>query len=400
MLKKYSDFRHLFSGRLISNCGDSIYVLVLSWYILEVTKSTMLVGLLNSIIFLPNAFSFMFGKAIDRWNKKKTLILLEFIQLIAVLVIIGGMAIAEQFQTLSLVIIFFAVFIAATASTNTYTVQDAYVPALMPKEDLPKAEMYMSFAYNGTDYVFTSIAGFLLAVMSYMSLLVVDVITFVLSILTFGRLDDGTTTKPVDLDEKKDILSGFKVLMASRLLRTFAFGAAFGNLMFGGLNVYTLTIGKDFGGSSYFGLLTAGSSIGIMIGGTFVVNFVLKYYNVGRILWIVDIIFGLILLPISIFTNKYMLLLVWFIAFIFLGVSQVVQKPILQAEIPHEKMGEVISAFSTLTISTLSLGSLLFGYLAKFMDWKIFMVIFGMSYVFIGLLYFSNKQFNNYSVND
>lgn len=378
-------------------------MLVLSWYILDVTKSTMLVGVLNSIIFLPTVFAFLFGKAIDRWNKKKTLILLEFVQLLAVLVIIGGMAIHHQAPTLSLVIIFIAVFVAATASLNTYTVQDAYVPSIMQKEDLPKAEMYMSFAYNGTDYVFTSIAGFLLAVMSYMSLLVVDIITFILSILTFSRLDSDSATKhvaePTASDEKSDILSGFRALMDNRLLRTFAFGAAFGNLMFGGLNVYTLTMGKAFGGSAYFGLLTAGSSIGIMVGGTFVVNHVLKRYNVGRILWVADIIFGMILLPISIFSNKYMLLVVWFIAFIFLGVSQVVQKPILQAEIPHEKMGEVLSAFSTITISTLSVGSLLFGYLAKFMDWKIFMVIFGVSYIGIGLLYFSNKKFNNYSVN-
>ncbi|MEE1325207.1 MAG: MFS transporter, partial [Streptococcus sp.] len=44
ILKKYKDFSYVFLGRLISNCGDSIYTIVLSWYVLEMTNSAWYVG--------------------------------------------------------------------------------------------------------------------------------------------------------------------------------------------------------------------------------------------------------------------------------------------------------------------------------------------------------------------
>ncbi|MEE0950383.1 MAG: MFS transporter, partial [Streptococcus equinus] len=85
ILKKYKDFSHVFLGRLISNCGDSIYTIVLSWYVLEMTNSAWYVGLLNFLIFIPNTFSFVFGKKIDSHPKKILLVLLEWAQLLAVL---------------------------------------------------------------------------------------------------------------------------------------------------------------------------------------------------------------------------------------------------------------------------------------------------------------------------
>nr|WP_231233922.1 hypothetical protein [Streptococcus equi] len=113
ILRKYNDFCRLFLGRLISNCGDSIYTLVLSWYVLETTNSTWYVGLLNFLIFIPNTFSFIFGKKIDSYPKKNLLVILEWAQLLAVLGIILGMSLREIHASLSLTIIFSCVFLAS-----------------------------------------------------------------------------------------------------------------------------------------------------------------------------------------------------------------------------------------------------------------------------------------------
>ncbi|MDI6036722.1 MFS transporter, partial [Streptococcus equi subsp. zooepidemicus] len=61
---------------------------------------------------------------------------------------------------------------------------------------------------------------------------------------------------------------------------------------------------------------------------------------------------------------------------LFLGVTHVTQKPILQTEIPDEHLGEVFSAFYTVTIPTLALGSL----------------------ILVSLLYFSNKTLRQYDI--
>lgn len=68
---KNQNFKYLWFGRLTSNAGDSIYYIVLSWYILQTTNSSFWVGILNFAIFIPNIFSFLFGHFIDSHDNKK-----------------------------------------------------------------------------------------------------------------------------------------------------------------------------------------------------------------------------------------------------------------------------------------------------------------------------------------
>ncbi|EHD1636659.1 MFS transporter [Listeria monocytogenes] len=70
---KNKNFRYLWLGRLISNAGDSMYYIVLSWYILTLTNNSFWVGVVNFAIFIPNIFSFLFGHWIDTHSKKKIL---------------------------------------------------------------------------------------------------------------------------------------------------------------------------------------------------------------------------------------------------------------------------------------------------------------------------------------
>jgi MFS family permease len=96
--------------------------------------------------------------------------------------------------------------------------------------------------------------------------------------------------------------------------------------------------------------------------------------------------------------NRFVILLIWFMSCLFLGVTHVAQKPILQTEIPNEHLGKVFSAFYTVTIPTLAIGSLFFGYIADFLSWHIFVVIFAAALLLVALLYYSNKKLRDYSI--
>lgn len=96
--------------------------------------------------------------------------------------------------------------------------------------------------------------------------------------------------------------------------------------------------------------------------------------------------------------SRLVLLLIWFISCLFLGITHVAQKPILQTEIPDEHLGEVFSAFYTVTIPTLAIGSLIFGYVAKTMSWRLFLVLFAMALLLVSLLYFSNRKLRHYDI--
>lgn len=396
ILKKYRDFCRLFFGRLISNCGDSIYTIVLSWYVLEATNSAWYVGLLNFLIFIPNTFSFIFGKKIDSLPKKNLLIFLEWAQLLAVLGIILGITLRSINANLSLAVIFIAVFLASIAGLNTYTVQDALVPKIISTKDLAKAEMYMSVAYNGTEYVFTAISGFLLSVLSYIPLLLVDVFTFLSSILLFRKIS--FKEKIENENEQTDFLSGLRFIWQNKVVFSITLGGAISNFLFGGFNVYQLLVAKDVGNSTFYGLLVSACAVGTLLGTTVAANFTLKKLNLGKAFWLATAIFGIGIGSSAMVHSRFVLLLIWFVSCMFLGITHVAQKPILQTEIPNEKLGEVFSAFYTVTIPTLAIGSLVFGYIAKFLSWRLFLVVFTIFFLLVSFLYFSNKKLRQYDV--
>ncbi|WP_430595979.1 MFS transporter [Streptococcus gallolyticus] len=396
ILRKYKDFCQLFLGRLISNCGDSIYTIVLSWYVLEMTNSAWYVGVLNFLIFIPNTFSFIFGKKIDSLPKKHLLVFLELAQLLAVLGIVLGIALRGVNANLSLAIIFSCVFIASTVGLNTYTVQDALVPKIVPTKDLAKAEMYMSVAYNGTEYVFTAISGFLLSVLSYIPLLLIDVLTFLSSILLFRQIS--FKEKIEKTREQTDFWSGLRFIWQNRVVFSITLGGAIVNFLFGGFNVYQLLIAKDVGNSAFYGLLVSACAVGTLLGTTVVANFVLQKFSLGQAFWLATAIFGIGIGSTAMVHSRLVLLLIWFISCLFLGITHVAQKPILQTEIPDEHLGEVFSAFYTVTIPTLAIGSLIFGYVAKTMSWRLFLVLFAMALLLVSLLYFSNRKLRHYDI--
>lgn len=396
LLRKYKDFCRLFLGRLISNCGDSIYTIVLSWYVLEMTNSAWYVGVLNFLIFIPNTFSFLFGKKIDALPKKRLLIFLELAQLVAVVGIIIGIILNSINTSLSLILIFTCVFLASTVGLNTYTVQDALVPKIVPSKDLAKAEMYMSVAYNGTEYVFTAISGFLLSVISYIPLLLLDVLTFLTSILLFRKIAFEEAIEKTD--ESTDFLSGLRFIWQNKVILSITLGGAAANFLFAGLNVYQLLIAKDVGNAAFYGLLVSASAIGTLLGTTVVANFVLQKVSVGQTFWWATVLFGLGIGLTTLAQNSFVLLVIWFISCLFLGITHVAQKPILQTEIPDDCLGEVFSAFYTVTIPTLAIGSLVFGFVAKFLSWRLFVLVFAISFLMIGFLYFSNKKLRQYDI--
>jgi MFS family permease len=360
------------------------------------TNSAWYVGVLNFLIFIPNTFSFVFGKKIDSLPKKNLLVFLELAQLLAVCGIILGITLRNINNNLSLAIIFSCVFIASTVGLNTYTVQDALVPKIVSTKNLAKAEMYMSVAYNGTEYVFTAISGFLLSILSYIPLLLIDVFTFFTSILLFRQIS--FKEKIEKTSEQTDFLSGLRFIWKNKVVFSITMGVATVNFLFGGFNVYQLLIAKDVADSTFYGLLVSACAVGTLLGTTFIANFVLKKISFGKALWLATAIFGIGIGSSAMVHSCFVLLLIWFVSCMFLGITHVAQKPILQTEIPNEKLGEVFSSFYTVTIPTLAIGSLVFGYIAKFLSWRLFLIVFTIFFLLVSFLYFSNKKLRQYDV--
>ena len=73
------NFGLLWFGQLVSQLGDKAYNIVLMWWLIEKTASPLFVSSFLVISVIPELiFSLVAGGCIDRWNKKRILIVADF----------------------------------------------------------------------------------------------------------------------------------------------------------------------------------------------------------------------------------------------------------------------------------------------------------------------------------
>lgn len=396
MLKNVN-FKYLLLGRTMSNLGDSIYYIALSWYIMQVTDSGLWLGVFNFAIFIPNALSFLIGPYIDKYNKRMLLIICEWGQLLPImaltLIVFNGI---ENPYIICIIV--------ATASffgMNTYTIQDAFIPKLVSKKDLAHAQMYMSFSYNAVDYVFNALTGIMLKYLSLLYLLMIDVFALMIAIITFSKINyKEKLPKILTTEKNKTVFLGFKYIFSEKSILKLTLGGALVNFCFGGLSIYQVIIANDQNSPILYGFIMSSMAIGTLIGSTIASKIVLSKYTIGRIQVFATLFFGVTLLANALFVSSKFIIVSLAISFIFLGVTHVSNKPFYQILIPEQHLGKVFSTKASISIITMPLGSLFFGWLSLYINPNIFFILFGSSYCFIGIVYLLDSKIRDFSLND
>ncbi|WP_431023199.1 MFS transporter [Lactiplantibacillus plantarum] len=387
-----ANFRKLVLGRAVGNAGDSIYMIAMNWFILQLTNSALWIGIMNVAIVLPGVLLFLFGDSIDRHSKRRLLVAVEFSQLVIVVMLIGLVALHIKLPGIYVGL----VFVAALFGSLAYPIQDTLVPLLVEPEQLVQAQADMSIAYKGTDYVFNALSGFLISLCSVLGVLIMDAATFVVTVATFRRIklaeprQQHTREKSLYLNQ---ILVGFKIISTDPLLRLLTFASVVMNFFFGGLNTYVVLFGRHFGGSIYYGILESMSAVGILLGMTVVYRQLKKLTvrqsyligNFGRALFMI--------LTVVSYNQFWLFAIIYLLSFVFQGLTQVFETPMIQATVGSDQLGKVMTCFYTLVSVTLPLGSLAFSFLADRFDLRLFLLLFALFYAGIFLLFLASHAF-------
>ncbi len=384
MLKKNKSFKYLFLGRLFSNAGDSLYYVVISWYIMSSTNSSFWVGIVNFSIFIPNLFSFIFGKYIDSGDKKKILLFLEFGQLFFLIILMGSLI----FSLNNPIYICVIAFCMSMFASNTYTVQDSLLPIIVKENDLTKANQYMSVAYNTSDYLFNALTGFLISIFSYVNVLLIDVISFIISIFCFTKIEY-TRPEYSNMQDKDDFWAGFKIIKNNKSIMFLVFAGSLGNFMFGGFSVYQVIIASSNKlGSIFYGIMLAIISLGIVVGNSFGVNFLLNKLNIkhGKIMIVSELFLGLLLAVSGLVVDSLFILFMFFLFSIFLGIKHVIFPVFYQVNVNTKDLGKFYSASYLFELTAMPIGALFFGYFAKYISPNLFMILFGLFYILFSII--------------
>ena len=227
-IKKYRDFKLLFTAGLFSYFGSMITFVALPFQIKELTGSFWAVGLIGVVEIIPLIVFGLYGGVLaDYLDRKKMIWFTEFGTLIATSILLINSLQEEP----SVILIFVIAAIFAALSGLKRPSQDAILPRLVNHDDLPSASALMSLRWQFGGIVGPSVGGIIIASYGAGAAYLIDCLTFVISLALIWQvksvppLDKATPPSMAGLLEglnyaykRKDLLGTYVVDLAAMFL--------------------------------------------------------------------------------------------------------------------------------------------------------------------------------------
>ena len=191
----FGKFILLWLGELVSAIGGGLTSFGLGVYIFKQTGSAASMALVTLLGFLPTLIlSVPAGVLADRYDRRMLMMIGDGCSAFGILYILicmknGGASFTQ---------ICIGVFISAVCSSLLEPSYRATVSDLLTKEEFSKANGLVSLAGSARYLVSPIVAGLLLSVSDVTLLLVIDICTFVLTVISTGVVKRGIETKKAE----------------------------------------------------------------------------------------------------------------------------------------------------------------------------------------------------------
>jgi len=206
-LKKYPDFRNLWTAGLISYFGSMITFVALPFQLKELTGSYLAVGLLGAVEVIPLiAFGLYGGVLADSVDRKKMVWATEAGALILVAILLGNSLLPNP----SIALIYIVAALFAVVNGLQRPSMDAMLPRLVSHEDLPAASALLSLRWQLGVIVGPTIGGIIFSTMSVSAGYVVDIATYILSLLFLARVRSIPPSKEAEKPSLSALLDGVR----------------------------------------------------------------------------------------------------------------------------------------------------------------------------------------------
>lgn len=200
----FGRFLLLWAGELVSSIGGGLTSFGLGVYVFDETGSATAMALVTLLAFLPTlVLSVPAGVLADRYDRRLLMMLGDGCSALGIIYIFicmlnGGASLAQ---------IGIGVFVSSCFSALLEPSYRATVSDLLTKEEFSKANGLVSLAGNARYLLSPLIAGLLLTVCDVKVLLVIDISTFVLTVISTAVVKKGIETKP---EERKSFMESLK----------------------------------------------------------------------------------------------------------------------------------------------------------------------------------------------
>lgn len=367
-------FAWLWGGQTFSTFGSQIGSLALAFIaVKELDASPTEMGLLSA----AGTASFLLvglvaGAWVDRWIKRRVMIVADLIRMIAV-GLIPALYFTDRLNVGVVVVIAFVMGLATVFFDVAY---QSFFPVILPSDKIAGGNSALETTNQTAGIAGPGIVGFLIDLFKAPALLIIDAASYLVSALTLGMIKDTETPKP-KADRKPlhvEIREGLRFVVRQPLIRrislTTSVNNLFTSLMF---SIFALVfLGSQYlnFGAAAFGLLGTAAAIGSLLGALATTKLI-KWIGEGTLISVSAILSGCItlLVPIAVTMHNSLtlplLLLMDFLTGFAVLAYNITQVSARQRLCPPELLGRMNASIRFFVWGVMPIGGLLGGAIAE-----------------------------------
>ncbi len=260
----FNKFLLLWSGQLISAIGGGLTSFGLGVYVFNQTGSAASMALVTLLAFLPTLLlSVPAGVLADRYDRRLLMMLGDGLSAIGILYILICMLRGEA----ALYQICIGVFISSVFSSLLEPAYRATVTDLLTKEEYSKASGMVSLAGSARYLISPLLAGLLLAVSDIKLLLILDICTFFLTVITTGMVRRGLEVKAAEVRDgfAASFREGWKAVTQKRGVIILIMVSSVLTCFMGAFQILAEPLLLDFTSSTVLGIAETVCACGMLV---------------------------------------------------------------------------------------------------------------------------------------
>src|SRR3954447_25923055 len=201
------DYMLLWGGQVISTLGSAISGIVFPLLILALTDSPAAAGVAGALAMIPYVlFSLPAGALIDRWDRKRVMILCDAGRALS----LASVPLTMTFGVLTVWQLYINAFIEGTLFVFFNIAEVAALPRVVAKEQLPAATAQNESAFATAGLIGPTIGGFLFQSVGRAAPFVIDTISYVVSVVSLFAIKTAFQTEraPAQRNLRAEIVEG------------------------------------------------------------------------------------------------------------------------------------------------------------------------------------------------
>ena len=333
----FSKFMLLWSGEFISAIGSGLTSFGLSVYVFRQTGSAASMGLVTLLAFLPTLlFSVPAGVLADKYDRRLLMMIGDGFSALGIVYILICMLQGEA----KLYQICVGVFVSAVFSSLLEPSYRATVTNLLTKEEYSKASGLVSIAGSARYLISPVLAGILLAVSDIRLLFVIDISTFILTVISTAVVRKGIATKETENQSGffQSLTEGWRAIADRRGVLLLILVSSVMTCFMGAIQILSEPLILDFADSTTLGIAQTVCASGMLVSGLFLGMRGIKKGYV-KVLAISLFLTGITMIGFGIRENIYIICLFGFLFFATLPFANNCLDYLVRTNIPDELQG-------------------------------------------------------------